>query len=204
MEGIVAAVIDTVPGAEAVGVSLREGKTLRTVAATNDLVTRLNTIEHELDEGPCMQAVLEQRSYRIDDMSTDTRWPRFAKAAQAHGIQSMLSYRLFTSGRNLGALDLYSSKPNAFDAQAQVIGELFAAHAAIALIGATQQAEWQAARNSRDLIGVAKGILMHREHLTDDQAFTLLVTTSQRANIKIRDVAAWLVDDTNNTARQHH
>jgi hypothetical protein len=46
--------------------SMREGKTLRTVAATNDLVRRLNTIEHELDEGPCMQAVLEHRSYRID------------------------------------------------------------------------------------------------------------------------------------------
>lgn len=148
VEGIVAAVADTVPGAEAVGVSLREGKSLRTVAATNDLVGQLNTIEHELDEGPCMQAVLEERSYRINDMSTDTRWPRFAKAAHAQGIQSMLGYRLFTNDRTLGALDLYSSQLNAFDAQAEVVGELFAAHAAIALIGATQQAEWQTALNS--------------------------------------------------------
>lgn len=53
----------------------------------------------------------------------------------------------------------------------------------------------------RDLIGAAKGILMNRERLTDDQAFTLLVTTSQKANIKIRDLAVWLVDDANDTAR---
>ena len=76
-------------------------------------------------------------------MSTDARWPRFAEAARARGIRSMLGYRLFTSDRTLGALDLYSSKPNAFDAQAEVVRELFAAHAAIALIGSTRQAEWQ-------------------------------------------------------------
>ena len=202
VEGIVAAVTDTVPGAEAAGVSLREGKSLRTVAATSDLVRRLNDIEHELDEGPCMQAVLAQRSYRIDDMSIDARWPRFAEAARADGIGSMVGYRLFTNDRTLGALDLYSSKPNAFDAQAEVVGELFAAHAAIALIGSSQQAEWQTALSSRDLIGVAKGILMNRERITDDQAFALLVTTSQRANLKIRDLAAWLVDDANTTARR--
>ena len=74
-------------------------------------------------------------------------------------------------------MDLYSSKLNAFDAEAEVVGELFAAHAAIALIGSTQQAEWQTALNSRDTIGMAKGILMHRERLTDEQAFTLLVST---------------------------
>ncbi len=137
VEGIVAAVTETVPGAEQAGVSLREGRILRTVATTGDLARRLNAIEHELDEGPCLQAVLQRRSYRIDDMSTDTRWPRFAVAAQAHGVRSMLGYRLFTNGRTLGALDLYSSKLNAFDAEAEVVGELFAAHAAIALIGST-------------------------------------------------------------------
>jgi AmiR/NasT family two-component response regulator len=43
------------------------------------------------------------------------------------------------------------------------------------LIGSTQQAEWQTALNTRDTIGMAKGVLMHRERLTDEQAFTLLV-----------------------------
>jgi transcriptional regulator with GAF, ATPase, and Fis domain len=200
VEGIVAAVIDTVPGAEAAGVSLREGKVLRTVAATSDLVTRVNGIEHELDEGPCVEAVLERRSFRIDDMTTEPRWPRFAAAAEARGVRSMLGYRLFTTGLTLGALDIYSSKVNAFDAQAEVIGELFAAHAAIALVGSTQRADWQAALNSRDLIGMAKGILMHRERMSDDQAFALLVATSQRAGIKIHELAVWLVDEAHEMA----
>jgi len=112
----------------------------------------------------------------------------------------MLGYKLFTSGRSLGALDLYSSKLNAFDADSEIIGELFAAHAAIALTGSTQQAEWQRALSSRDTIATAKGILMQRERMTDDQAFSLLVCTSQKANIKVHDLADWLVDNVNGTA----
>jgi hypothetical protein len=101
VEGIVAAVTDTVSGAEDAGVSLWERKSLRTVAATSDLVERVNNLEHELNEGPCLEALHMRSTYRIDDMSHEKRWPRFAAAAQAHGIQSMLGYRLFTSGRTL-------------------------------------------------------------------------------------------------------
>ncbi|MCW2687565.1 MAG: hypothetical protein JWR37_2455 [Mycobacterium sp.] len=197
VEGIVSAVTDTVPGAEDAGVSLREGDVLRTVAATSDLVARLNDIEHELDEGPCVQAVLEHRSYRIDDMSQERRWPKFAAAAKELGIQSMLGYRLFTSARTLGALDLYSSKPNAFDTEAELVGELFAAHAAIALVGSTQRAEWRTALSSRDMIGMAKGILMQRERMTEDQAFNLLLSTSQNTNIRVHDLATRLVTQAN-------
>jgi GAF domain-containing protein len=201
VRGIVAAVTDTVSGAEDAGVSLWEGKLLRTVASTSDLVERVNNLEHELNEGPCLEALHMGRAYRIDDMSHERRWPRFAAAAQAEGIQSMLGYRLFTSGRTLGSLDLYSTQPNAFDAEAEIVGELFAAHAAIALLGSTQQSEWQAALNSRDSIGMAKGILMNRDGLTDDKAFNVLVSASQYANMKVHDVARWLVAETNNTAR---
>ena len=204
VEGIAAAVTDTVSGAEDAGVSLWEGKSLRTVASTSDLVEQVNNLEHELNEGPCLEALHMRRTYRIDDMAHESRWPRFAAAAQAHGIQSMLGYRLFTSGRTLGSLDLYSTQPSAFDAEAEIVGELFAAHAAIALLGSTQHAEWQAALNSRDNIGMAKGILMNRDGLTDVQAFNVLVSASQHANMKVHDVAGWLVAQTNNTARGRH
>jgi GAF domain-containing protein len=129
-------------------------------------------------------------------MSTDTRWPRFAAAADARGVRSMLGYALFTSDRTLGTLDLYSSKRNAFDANSEVIGELFAAHVAIALTGSARQAEIRRALSSRDTIGIAKGILMHREGITADQAFHLLVAASQNANMKLHDVAVWLVENT--------
>lgn len=200
VEGIISAVTDTVPGAEAGGVSLWEGKVLRTVAATSDLVSRVNGLEHTLNEGPCLDALREHRTYCIDDMSQEKRWPRFVAAAYAEGIQSMLGYRLFTSGRTLGSLDLYSTQVHAFDDEAQMVGELFAAHAAIALLGSTQQSEWRVALNSRDVIGMAKGILIHRNRLTEDQAFALLVSASQRVNMKVYDVARWLVAQSTDSA----
>jgi transcriptional regulator with GAF, ATPase, and Fis domain len=172
VEGIVKTIIETVPGAQDAGVSLREGKDLRTVAATSDLVRRLTDIEHQLQEGPCMQAELDRRVFRIHDMTQEKRWPRFAAAATEVGIQSMLGYRLFVTGRTLGTLDLYSSKADAFDDDAERVGELFAAHAAIALIGSAEHADWKTALSSRDVIGMAKGILMLREHLTDEHPST--------------------------------
>lgn len=57
---------------------------------------------------------------------------------------------------------------------------------------------------SRHIIGMAKGILMNRDGLTDDQAFNVLVWASQHANVKVHDVAGWLVAQTNNTARGRH
>jgi len=47
---------------------------------------------------------------------------------------------------------------------------------------------------SRDVIGQAKGILMERLHLTSDQAFEELRAASQKANRKVRDIAAQLAD----------
>ncbi|MGO9525492.1 ANTAR domain-containing protein [Mycobacterium sp.] len=58
----------------------------------------------------------------------------------------------------------------------------------------------QRSLNSRDIIGMAKGILMNRDDLTDDQAFNLLVSASQHANMKVHDVARWLIAQANDTA----
>jgi AmiR/NasT family two-component response regulator len=46
---------------------------------------------------------------------------------------------------------------------------------------------------SRSFIEQAKGILMERHKITEDEAFTMLTHASQRTNTKLRDVAAELV-----------
>ena len=51
----------------------------------------------------------------------------------------------------------------------------------------------RAAMTSRAVIDQAKGILMERRKLTEDQAFTELSRASQNLNIKLRDVADELV-----------
>ncbi|MEA2505877.1 MAG: hypothetical protein QOH48_495 [Actinomycetota bacterium] len=49
---------------------------------------------------------------------------------------------------------------------------------------------------NRDLIGQAKGILMEREGCSADEAFRMLVEASQRANIKVVNIADEIVRST--------
>src|SRR6476661_7117106 len=51
-----------------------------------------------------------------DDVGSDERWPAFSRrAAEETGVRSMLSFRLFVQGDTIGALNLYSRRPAAFD-----------------------------------------------------------------------------------------
>jgi hypothetical protein len=105
----------------------------------------------------------------------------------------MLSYRLFVTETTMGALNLYLSKLDAFTTPAMNDGRLFASHAAIALTGVQHEAQLEAAIESRDLIGMAKGVLTHQHDVDAAAAFRLLTEASQAANMKLRDIAAWLV-----------
>lgn len=51
----------------------------------------------------------------------------------------------------------------------------------------------QRALDTRDVIGMAKGILVARERCSPDEAFQILVRASQRENRKLADLARWLV-----------
>lgn len=191
LQAITSATVSGVPGAEFAGVTLVTGRRrLENRAATDPLVTALDTLQAEVGQGPCLQSVWEQETVRVDDMSTEERWPRFASRAAGMGVASMLSFQLFVQGDNLGALNMYAQVPGAFDQSAEDMGLIFAGHAAVALVGAQHEAQLVGALDFRDVIGMAKGMLMERYHIRPDQAFALLARVSQETNVKLRDVAA--------------
>lgn len=193
LKRIVTTAVDSVPGVECGGVSLVEGGKIETVAASADLVREVDQLQYQLQEGPCLDSIREHHPYQTGDLGRDERWPRFGPLASDRGAVSLLGFRLFTNGETLGALNLYSGRPEAFDDEAVHIGELFAAHAAVALAGSQEQAQLREALRTRDTIAMAKGILIVRNQVDDEQAFRMLVEASQHTNMKLRDVAAWLV-----------
>jgi AmiR/NasT family two-component response regulator len=65
--------------------------------------------------------------------------------------------------------------------------------AAITLSESRGKANLERALASRDLIGQAKGILMHARRVTADEAFALLVRRSQETNTKLIEVAEAVV-----------
>lgn len=193
LQGIVETAVHTVPGAAYAGVAVvARRKLMHTPAASADLVRKVDRAQIELEQGPCLAALYDERTVALPDTSSEPRWPRFAARAAELGIGSMLSFRLYVTGDDLGALNLYSPDAQAFDADSQRVGLLFAAHAAVALASAQQVTQLKQAVDTRDLIGQAKGILMERHKLTADQAFVLLVRASQHTNTKLVDIAEYL------------
>jgi hypothetical protein len=142
---------------------------------------------------------------QVDDMTREAdgigRWPRFAPEALRNGIVSMLSVTLASDRAKRTALNLYSERPAVFDRAAQTTAQVFADQAAVALYGAEQVASLQQAVASRDIIGQAKGILIERHRIDGDEAFGMRLSASQDTNIKLAEVARWLVDDTSTRAR---
>jgi AmiR/NasT family two-component response regulator len=93
----------------------------------------------------------------------------------------------------MGALNLYSTKIDAFDEHDVAIGTVFAAHAAVAWSTSKTIADLEAGLASRQLIGQATGLLMARQHMSETEAFSVLSRASQRLNIKLREVADRIV-----------
>jgi ANTAR domain len=193
--------VQTVPGVEHAGISVgREGGTFATVAPTDHLVNMVDQIQYELCSGPCVDAILENTTFKAADLRNDTRWPEFGhRAVETAGIISMLSLRLYseTDGGSIAALNMYSRAAHAFDESSEAIAVLLATHGALAVGKAAAQAKAAnllvALKSGRE-IGVAMGILMNRHHVTRDQAFDLLRITSQHTHRKVADIAIELGD----------
>jgi hypothetical protein len=139
------------------------------------------------------------------DSFPDERWPVLAARPVEHGVRSALSYRLTAAtpdaDTDSGALNAYGTTESSFDEAAQEIGHILAAHASVAARAVGERStleglgrQLQDALLTRDVIGQAKGILMERLRLTPDDAFDVLRLSSQRLNLKLREVARRLTE----------
>ena len=190
LQTLTATAVGIVPGAEECTITYVTGRRrVEPRAATGDLPRQVDEMQDRIQEGPCLDAVWEEATVRVDDMRTETRWPRFAAEAARFGVLSSLSLQLFVEGDNLGALNIYARQPHAFGEESEDVGLVLAAHAAVAVAGAQKEEHLRRAVSSRDVIGQAKGILMARSGVSDDEAFEMLKRASQRMNIKVREVA---------------
>lgn len=189
----------TVEGCDAAGIFLVEADKATTAAASGPLVAVIDDLQIKSGEGPCLDALSGFSTFHAVDLADDVRWPHFAPEAVAAGVRSILAYSL--SADRPSALNLYAHMPAAFGVTDRAQGHLFATLARLALETAEERAadgkrtsNLTEALRTRELIGQAQGILMERERITADQAFEVLRKASQKMNVKLRDVAANLVE----------
>jgi GAF domain-containing protein len=190
----------SMPGPEAASITLIQGEKAFTAAYDGQMAMDADELQYERGYGPCMDAGLAGQVFLIDDMRTEQRWPDYARNAVEHGIGSSLSVPLPFQGAMIGALNTYAGRPHAFGDEDLALAQEVAAWIALAVERAestTRTAEdfghLRTAMLSRAVIEQAKGVLMERYKITEDQAFTLLTHASQHTNVKLRDVAGELV-----------
>ncbi|MDQ0756397.1 GAF and ANTAR domain-containing protein [Arthrobacter sp. B3I4] len=190
LSGIVDAALSLIPGTAHASISLITGrKKIDSEVASGELPRLVDALQNSSGQGPCLDAAYEHRLVRVPDLSSEERWPNFSPGALELGARSMLSIQLFVAGDRMGALNLYGSGPNAFDAESEQVGLLVAAHAAVAFADTKKISQLGEALIARQTIGQAEGILMERYKITAEQAFILLSRASTRSNVKLRDIA---------------
>ena len=188
------------PSVEAASITLIRGEKPFTAAYDGQMALDADELQYERGYGPCMDAGRAGQMFLIDDMRSEQRWPDYAQHAAAHGVLSSLSVPLPFQGTTIGALNTYSRRPGVIDDHDVELGEEVAAWVAIAIGNAEAAARTsedlthlRTAMTTRALIEQAKGILMERHKIKEDEAFTVLTHASQKTNTKLRDVAAELV-----------
>jgi GAF domain-containing protein len=191
-----------IPGAQYAGVTVtRNRKTIDTPAASHAYPILLDKIQQRHREGPCLESAWEKETIHIRNLEEDFRWPKYREDALAETpIRSIMAFQLFIADQTMGALNVYAEEPNAFDAETEEVGLIFATHSAVAWNSARRDEQLQKALASRDSIGQAKGMIMERYGIGPIQAFDMLRKLSQDNNVPLTRIAQEVIEKSHSPA----
>ncbi|MCU1692204.1 MAG: histidine kinase [Frankiales bacterium] len=192
--------VRTLPDCDGASMTMLEEGVPAVVAADGPWATALDELQHVEREGPCLDGTRTGVVFRVRDLAVEARWPFYSPRAAALGARSMVSLPMAAEGKIVGALNVYSREPDAFDAETVALGEMMAAQAGVATQVAASffrhrdlAEQLREAMQSRAVIEQAKGVLMATRRCDADTAFATLVELSQTSNRKLRDLAAAVV-----------
>lgn len=203
--------VQAVPGAAGAGLTLLEGGRPQTVVASAPFVRAVDDIQYSLDEGPCVSAVEQARTFRSGNLGGEPQWPHFGPRVGRLGVHSALSLPLLLPGRTVGALNVYAHGRDVFSDRARQLGEAFSVPAAVTVSNAQMLAQaerlvaqLEQAITSRAQVDQAVGVLVSRSGITSDEAFARLRALSQARGMKLGEVARELVEQASARARARH
>lgn len=185
----------TISGADGVSVSLHRHGALVTVAASDDRIAQMDRDQYATGEGPCLTAATSGASVNVDSLVDETRWPEFTPRALMGGIASILSSPLQSATGPVGALNMYCREERGFGFRERELAALFAEQASRILVEATEGVaahgaeRLRTALRTRTSIALAQGIVMARNGLTPDQAYSHLKLEARRTLQSVREVA---------------
>lgn len=195
LERLVARAVAAIPDCDHAAITVRSRGAVETVTPGDE-----ELLGNDLVPGPVLEAVTYGEPRRLEDAASDQRWPSFSARMANSGYRSCVVLPLPVQGEQTAVFSLFSVLPNAFTDASFDIALLFTLHAGVAFdnVGLYSDSkrlieQLTTALHTRTTIGQAQGLLMRHFGCDRDEAFTLLRTTSQNGNRKLRAVAEALV-----------
>jgi GAF domain-containing protein len=171
---------------------------LRWASASDERAQTLEDNQEVFAAGPCAEAYTSGRPAMMHDATMERRWGEITLTMVEVEVQirSGLSVPVELGGGPIGTLDVYAADPRGWD-QSEVGALQVYAGVVASLLGAAAKAELkgtladqlQVALDSRALIERAKGALMERERLDEQEAFTHLRRAARSSGRKLSEVA---------------
>jgi hypothetical protein len=186
-----------VGGCDRASLMLERGGRFPTVATTDDIAARVDALEREVGDGPCLDAVESDAAYVEPSLLDGSRWPQLAERIVAETpVRGIAGFRLLVDGGKVGALNLLSDTAGALDERSAEAGTVITAFLSVALLAAHRGQQASSLRHglhSNREIGKAVGLMMAFHKVDDETAFGILRKASQDMNLKLAEVAREIV-----------
>ncbi len=93
---------------DGVGIQVLEGDAVGTRATTDSRSLELDTLQDELDDGPCVACLRDGERHDLDPVTSDERWPGFGPLARRTGLIACAAFPLIAYNELIGVLNLYA------------------------------------------------------------------------------------------------
>jgi anti-anti-sigma factor len=184
---------------EASSVTMNRGGSFVTVAATDRVAVELDERQYSSRAGPCVRAAMQGHVVHAHASSEVGSWAIISAPARRAGINAVLSTPIREVDTPIGALNLYSSNDeftNAERARALALVRDVATFVDERRPPSSHVIDRLGdALTSRELLTLAQGVLMERNRISADDAFTLLQRRSRASGWTLRDVAEAVIND---------
>jgi hypothetical protein len=188
-----------VTGATGAGIMLMDGDVSRgSVCTTNDVSARIEQLQYDLGEGPCIDAYNADQPIDEPDLAhpETPRWLAFSGPAIAAGVGSIFGYPLRVGAVRLGALNLYRDRPGPLGveehADALVMADIAAQAVLLLQAGApagSVAAEIEAGAEFQYVVHQAAGMVAVQLDITVGQALIRLRAHAYRVGRPLTEIA---------------
>jgi len=175
---------------------------LRSVAASDDRLAHLEELQIEHSEGPCIAAYEDKELVGVEDLTADTRWPKFSDAAVSRQVRAVLASPLPYNQDAVGVVTVVSGKSRPWTAEGELALLAFTDLAALLIASMMQNqqqselaTQLQGALDSRQIIEQAKGVLVGRHGITPRAAFEQLRAQARSERRKVSVLCAEVVQN---------